>query len=179
MTSIWAQEVADFWFAQPRARWFKKDAAFDAEVTDRFLTLWEEQRSRAPEAFLGSPGEALGAVILFDQYPRNMFRDDARSFATDALALATARGAIDAGLDRNMSKDERTFLQMPFEHSEDIEDQERSVALFAALGDPELLDFARRHHAIVEKFGRFPHRNAVLGRAPTPDEIAHADAQPF
>lgn len=175
----WADEVASFWFAQPEERWFKRDADFDREVTERFLPLWEEQRSHAVGAFLGSPTDALGAVILFDQLPRNMFRDDARSFATDPLALAIAGAAIDRDFDGGMSKNERTFLQMPFEHSERIEDQERSVALFAALGDPRLLDFAERHRDIVVRFGRFPHRNAMLGRAPRADEIAAGDVNPF
>lgn len=177
--SGWADEVRSFWFAQPKARWFKRDAAFDAEIRERFLDLWEEQRGSTVETFLGSPTEVLGAIILFDQFPRNMFRDDAQSFATDHLALAIAGQALDRGYDADMSKDERTFLQMPFEHSEDLDDQERAVALFVALGDPELIDFARKHHAIVERFGRFPHRNAVLGRTPRPDEIAAGDIQPF
>lgn len=179
MIAGWADEVSGFWFGQPRQRWFKRDAAFDGEVTARFRDLWEEQRGRTVDAFLGSPADALGAVILFDQFPRNMFRDDARSFATDHLALAIAREALDRGFDAGMTKDERTFLQMPFEHSEDLDDQARAVALFIALGDPELIDFARKHHAIIARFGRFPHRNAVLGRTPRPDEIAAGDVQPF
>lgn len=177
--SGWADEVTRFWFALPKTRWFKRDAAFDAEIRERFLDLWEEQRGLTVDAVLGSPTEALGAIILFDQFPRNMFRDDAQSFATDHLALAIAREALDREFDADMSKDERTFLQMPFEHSEDLDDQERAVALFVALGDPELIDFARKHHAIIERFGRFPHRNAVLGRTPRPDEIAAGDIQPF
>ena len=177
--SGWADEVRSFWFAQPPARWFKRDAAFDADIRERFMDLWEEQRGSTVDAFLASPTQALGAIILFDQFPRNMFRDDARSFATDHLALAIAGQALDRGYDANMSKDERTFLQMPFEHSEVLDDQERAVALFVALGDPELIDFARKHHAIIERFGRFPHRNAVLGRTPRPDEIAAGDVQPF
>jgi uncharacterized protein (DUF924 family) len=177
--SGWADEVRTFWLAQPRARWFARDDALDAEIRRRFLDLWGARRSSTVEAFLATPGEALGAVILFDQFPRNMFRDHADSFATDHLAVAIAREALDRGYDADMKKDERMFLYMPFEHSEDLEDQERAVALFVALGDPELIDFARRHHAIVERFGRFPHRNAALGRAPRPDEIAAGDVHPF
>jgi len=175
----WADEVRDFWFAQPKSRWFKRDAVFDTEIEERFRVLWEEQRGSTVETLLSSPTDALGAIILFDQFPRNLFRDDAQSFATDHLALAIAGQALDRGYDADMTKDERTFLQMPFEHSEDLDDQERAVALFVALGDPELIDFARRHHAIIERFGRFPHRNAMLGRTPRPDEIAAGDVLPF
>lgn len=175
----WADEVRRFWFAQPEQRWWKGDPELDAEIRERFLPLWEDQRSKPAEDFLASPQEALAAVILFDQFPRNMFRGHADSFATDHLALAIAGAALARGFDDGMSKHERAFLQMPFEHSENIDDQERSLALFTALGDHELLRFARLHHDVIERFGRFPHRNAMLGREPRPSEIAAGNVTPW
>ena len=179
MTPPWVDEVRGFWLSQPPERWWRADPEFDAEVRERFLEIWEQQRDRTPESFLGSSDEAVAAVILFDQFPRNMFRGAADQFATDPLALAIARGALDRGLDGHMSKDERTFLQMPFQHSEDLGDQQRSLLLFAALGDSELQHYARLHHDVIERFGRFPHRNAILGRQPRADEIAAGDVVPW
>lgn len=132
-----------------------------------------------PESFLDDARTALAAVILFDQLPRNMFRGHADQFMTDPLALAIARAAVDRGYDQDMTKDEKAFLYMPFEHSENLADQRRAVALFTALGDDWLLGFARKHHDIIERFGRFPHRNAILGRAPRPAELAAGDVVPW
>ncbi len=132
-----------------------------------------------PESFLDDARTALAAVILFDQLPRNMFRGHADQFMTDPLALAIARAAVDRGYDQDMTKDEKAFLYMPFEHSENLADQRRALALFTALGDDWLLGFARKHHDIIERFGRFPHRNAILGRAPRPAELAAGDVVPW
>lgn len=179
MVPEWVAEVRSFWFGQPHDRWWRGGADFDAEIRERFLGLWEEQRERTPESFLGSSDEAVAAVLLFDQFPRNMFRGTAEQFATDPLALAVAKAALTRGLDGHMSKDERTFLQMPLEHSENLDDQQRSVALFTALGDPKLLGYARKHHDVIERFGRFPHRNAILGRQPRPEEVAAGKVVPW
>ncbi len=132
-----------------------------------------------PKSFLDDARTALAAVILFDQLPRNMFRGHADQFMTDPLALAIARAAVDRGYDQDMTKDEKAFLYMPFEHSENLADQRRALALFTALGDDWLLGFARKHHDIIERFGRFPHRNAILGRAPRPAELAAGDVVPW
>ena len=132
-----------------------------------------------PESFLDDARTALAAVILFDQLPRNMFRGHADQFMTDPLALAIARAAVDRGYDKDMTKDQKAFLYMPFEHSENLADQRRALALFTALGDDWLLGFARKHHDIIERFGRFPHRNAILGRAPRPAELAAGDVVPW
>ena len=132
-----------------------------------------------PESFLDDARTALAAVILFDQLPRNMFRGHADQFMTDPLALAIARAAVDRGYNQDMTKDEKAFLYMPFEHSENLADQRRALALFTALGNDWLLGFARKHHDIIERFGRFPHRNAILGRAPRPAEIAAGDVVPW
>jgi uncharacterized protein (DUF924 family) len=118
-------------------------------------------------------------VILFDQLPRNMFRGRADQFATDHLALAVARAAIERGYDDGMEQAKRGFLYMPFQHSEDLPDQVRSLLLFTALGDAEQLRFARLHHDVIERFGRFPHRNKALGRKPTAMELAAGDVVPW
>jgi uncharacterized protein (DUF924 family) len=175
----WTREVLDFWFAQKPETWWSADEEFDSEVRERFLEHWEEQQQRLVESFLGSPDEALAAVILFDQFPRNMFRGDARTYATDHMALAIAKAAVGQGYDETLGKDERTFLYMPYQHSEVLADQQRSLALFSALDDPELLRFAKLHHDVIERFGRFPHRNAILGRAPRPDEVAAGNVVPW
>jgi uncharacterized protein (DUF924 family) len=118
-------------------------------------------------------------VILFDQLPRNMFRGHAEQFATDHLALAIAKAAVDEGFDEQLEPRERAFLYMPFEHSETIDDQNRAMLLFTALGDAEMLHFAKLHHEVIERFGRFPHRNAMLGRTPRADELAAGDVVPW
>jgi uncharacterized protein (DUF924 family) len=175
----WRDEVLAFWFGLAKEQWWKADPALDAEIRDRFLALWEEKRANVPETFLGSARDALAAVILFDQFPRNMMRGHADQFSTDPLALAIAKGAVDRKLDDAMSPAERGFLYMPFQHSEDLGDQKRSVALFTALGDPYQLGYARKHHDVIERFGRFPHRNSILGRPPRPAEIEAGEVVPW
>jgi uncharacterized protein (DUF924 family) len=165
-----AQSVLDFWFRgnEERKEWFQKDPVFDAEIRARFLPLYEEAARGALAAWKHSPRECLALIILLDQFPRNMFRGDARTYATDALARAAARHAVAAGYDRSLSEIERTFVYLPFEHSENLADQERALELFR--GNPNY-EWARKHWEIVRRFGRFPHRNAVLGRQSTPAEI--------
>jgi uncharacterized protein (DUF924 family) len=168
----WSREVLDFWFGLRPEQWWKADPALDQEIKERFEELWQEQRDRHPSEFLGSPEEAAAAVILFDQFPRNMYRGHADQFSTDPLALAIAKGAIDKGYDERLPKAERSFLYMPFQHSEDLEDQKRSLILFHNLGDEDMLGYARKHHDVIARFGRFPHRNAMLGRRSTAEEEA-------
>jgi uncharacterized protein (DUF924 family) len=165
-----AQSVLDFWFRgnEERKEWFQKDPAFDDEIRARFLPLYEEAARGALAAWKHSPSECLALIILLDQFPRNMFRGDARTYATDALALDAARHAVAAGYDRSLSEIERTFIYLPFEHSENLADQETALRLFAGHANYE---WARKHWEIVRRFGRFPHRNAVLGRQSTPAEI--------
>lgn len=167
----WAGEVLGFWFGLPHACWWHKDAAFDAEVRGRFLALHEALRAR-PGPTLASPRAALAAVVVLDQFSRNMFRDDPRAYASDALARGIAVAAIDAGWDADMEKEARLFLYMPFEHSENLADQHRAVALIGALGDPEWMHYAEAHCRVIARFGRFPHRNAILGRASSEAEDA-------
>jgi uncharacterized protein (DUF924 family) len=172
-------EILSFWFGLSRAQWFNEDPDLDEAIRDRFLTLWEEAFGSPASAYLGSAREALAAVILFDQMPRNMFRGRADQFMTDTLALAIAKSAVNRGYDDALSPAERGILYMPFQHSEELDDQQRSVGLFTALGDDHQLGFARKHHDVIERFGRFPHRNAILGRTPRPDEVAAGDVVPW
>ncbi len=175
----WRGEILHFWFGLDKAEWFAADAGLDHRIRERFGKLWKEKQALPPERFLGDPLTALAAVILFDQFPRNMFRGHADQFATDTLALAVARGAVERGFDQELDEQERGFLYLPFEHSESLDDQRQSVLLFTRLGDPLYLDYAKKHHDVIERFGRFPHRNAMLGRAPRPAETAAGEVTPF
>jgi len=179
VSEAWVDEILGFWFAHGKADWWKVNPEFDAEIARRFEELWARERENVPEHFLGSADEALAAVILFDQFPRNMFRGHADQFSTDPLALAIARGAVDRDFDDGMTSVRRGFLYMPFQHSEDLRDQVQSLLLFSALGDDEQLDYARKHHSVIERFGRFPHRNKILGRKPTAMESAAGDVFPW
>jgi uncharacterized protein (DUF924 family) len=181
-----AARVLHFWFGEYERgghrdpRWFVKDPAFDAEIRARFLALHEEAAAGKLANWMKTPGDCLALVVLLDQFPRNMFRspgkEAARAFAADPLALATARHAVDSGCDAGLRPAERMFLYLPFEHSESLEEQWRSLALMSRLAPyPETADavpYAVRHREIVRRFGRFPHRNAALGRASTPEEAA-------
>jgi uncharacterized protein (DUF924 family) len=186
-------EILDFWFGPPGSpgygqscsEWFRKDPAFDAEIRTRFgaaieIALaggfadwadWPDKSNRTTVA-----RAALARVLLLDQFTRNSFRDSARAFAGDALARATAEAAVARGDDSTLMPVERSFLYLPFEHAEDPAAQERAVALFTRLRDEtgmgDQLPWVERHAAVIRRFGRFPHRNAVLGRESTPEEIA-------
>ena len=175
----WIADVLDFWFGLDPKQWWRGPPELDQEIRERFEKLWRDKRQLPAESFLASPDEALAAVILFDQFPRNMFRGQAMQYSTDPLAMAIARGAIDRGLDETIAKERRGFLYMPFQHSEDPDDQQRSLLLFTALGDDEQLRYAKLHHDVIGRFGRFPHRNAMLGRQPRPAEIAAGDVVPW
>jgi uncharacterized protein (DUF924 family) len=163
-------DVLAFWFADS-ARWWKHDPAFDAEVRERFLALHGAVDGGEREDWLETARGALAYVIVLDQLSRNMFRGTARMFASDPRARAAARMAVGRGDDRALSEDERTFLYMPFMHSEDVADQDRCVALCASASS-DARSSAERHRDIVRRFGRFPHRNALLGRPSTPEELA-------
>jgi uncharacterized protein (DUF924 family) len=162
------QQLLDFWFGQNRKAWFEKNSAFDEEIRARFLALYEQAVAGGLADWQQAPKSCLALVILLDQLPRNMFRGTARAFTADPLALAAARIIVERGWDRDMTEDERTFAYLPFEHSESLEDQEKSLRLFEGNANYE---WARRHWEIIRRFGRFPHRNAVLGRASTAEEI--------
>jgi uncharacterized protein (DUF924 family) len=169
-----AREVLQFWFdplldaAQRNQRWFGKDSAFDAEIRRRFLALYEEGAAGRLDAWKSSAHECLALVVLLDQFPRNMFRGEARAFATDAVAREAARALLPRAAE--LSTEERLFAYLPFEHSESLGDQALACELIGPLG-AELARYAQRHREIIERFGRFPHRNQILGRASTPEEV--------
>jgi uncharacterized protein (DUF924 family) len=172
------QDVLDFWFNQPPVNWFRKNAAFDATVRERFgatidvaldggLRAWDEQ---------GAEG-VLARILVLDQFTRNAWRDTPTAFAGDALALEAAEGLVRRGTHLQLTPQQRSFAYMPFEHAEDADVQEEAVILFSELaeehpGFADSLDFARRHSRVIARFGRFPHRNAILGRPSTPEEAA-------
>jgi uncharacterized protein (DUF924 family) len=168
----WIEDVLRFWFEEAGPKqWFEKSEPFDADVRRRFLALHEELAVQPSDTLLGDARTALAAVIVFDQLPRNMFRGSPRAFATDAKALEIADAVVASGLDTGLSKDERLFCYLPFEHAEDARAQARCLALMSALGDPELTKWAEAHKVVIDRFGRFPHRNAVLERASSPEEV--------
>lgn len=173
VTADWAAALLDFWFNQVGEEgWYSHDPALDQHCIDRFAVLWSEKRTLPAESFLDRADDALAAVLLFDQLPRNMFRGQAQAFATDPIAREVARGAIALGYDIQIGGAGRLFFYMPFQHSEDLADQELSLSLFEGTGDARSLDFARQHHATIARFGRFPHRNTALGRTTLPAEAA-------
>jgi uncharacterized protein (DUF924 family) len=179
LTADWRADVLRFWFGLDEQQRWKGGPNLDAEIGERFRETWSDKRQLPASSFLGDPLDALAGVILFDQFPRNMFRGHADQFSTDHLALQIAKGAMEKDYDEQLQPDERTFLYMPFEHSEVLADQRRSVQLFTKLGDDYLLGFAHKHHDVIARFGRFPHRNAMLGRTPRPDEIAAGEVVPW
>lgn len=170
----WPREVISFWFDDAvRGRWFgANDAQFDLLIRDRFGVLYRACVDQSIDAALASTERALATIIVLDQFPRNMFRGTPEAFAQDGLARAVAAEGIARGLDRELSVDERLFFYLPFEHSEDLADQERVVALIEGLGNADYTRFAVAHRDIIARFGRFPHRNAILGRTSSDAEKA-------
>ena len=168
----WVGEVLRFWFEElGEDDWFATDHHVDARIRARFQSLHEQVVAQEPRD-APSARELLATIIVLDQFSRNLFRGSPRAYAADALARRLARAAVDRGCDRDMSANERMFLYLPFEHSEEPDDQELSVRLFEKLGNDNWTIYARAHKAIIDDFGRFPHRNAVLGRESTPEELA-------
>jgi uncharacterized protein (DUF924 family) len=169
----WADGVLAFWFEEIEpAAWFERDPVLDATVGARFLAVHESVATHfGLAAATVSPRQAVASAIVLDQFPRNMFRGTPRAFATDRLALAVAREAVARRFDRELDENRRLFLYLPFQHSERLADQQRAVELVADLGDPEWRRYATAHRDIIARFGRFPHRNAILGRSSTPAEL--------
>ncbi|RYF27579.1 MAG: DUF924 domain-containing protein [Comamonadaceae bacterium] len=168
-----AQDVLHFWFDQSTPQqWFQKDDAFDAAIRERFAALHASAAQGELWEWRSTAAGRLAEVIVLDQFSRNLHRGDARSFAQDGMALALAQETVARGNDADLPPAQRAFIYMPYMHSESLRVQNESVRLFTALGNDNNLDFAQRHQAIVARFGRFPHRNDVLGRASTPEETA-------
>jgi len=172
------QDVLAFWRAAGPDKWFTKDTAFDDEIRSRFLATYEAAAARTL-AWDDTAEGALALLIVLDQFPRNIFRGSARAFAADPLAREIATRAIARGLDSQVAVPERSFFYLPYEHSETLADQERGVALNRASGDADALKWAELHADIIRRFGRFPHRNAVLGRATTAEEQIFLDGGGF
>jgi uncharacterized protein (DUF924 family) len=166
-----AQEIVDFWRAAGPERWFRKDEAFDAEFRARFLPAHEAASAGALDAWVESATGALALLLLLDQFPRNAFRGTARVYATDAKAREIARDALQRGWDVRVDASLQPFFYLPFMHSEAPADHDLSVQLNGRLGG-ESARFAEHHRGIIRRFGRFPHRNAILGRESTPEELA-------
>jgi uncharacterized protein (DUF924 family) len=173
-----ADSVLGFWRDAGPKRWFRKDPSFDAEFRGRFLAAHDAAARGELDGWAADAAGALALLILLDQFPRNAFRGSAQMFATDAPARRIARRAIAAGLDRQADAQLRNFFYLPLMHSEALEDQQRAVALTEPLG-PQPQRFAVLHRDIIQKFGRFPHRNALLGRSTTADEQAFLDEGGF
>jgi uncharacterized protein (DUF924 family) len=179
-----AKAIYDFWFGGPaldefgqsRKAWFVKDRVFDEEIRQRFSATLETAERGELQHWRDTPRACLSLIILLDQFPRNMFRDTPRAFATDAMALESARFALERSYDQAFISLERIFFYLPFEHSESLADQAHCVALVQMLADAdpsqaEFLDYAKRHHDVIAQFGRFPHRNRILGRDSTEAEF--------
>jgi uncharacterized protein (DUF924 family) len=173
------EAVLAFWREAGPDKWFTKDTAFDDAIKARFLATYDSAAAGQLADWEQTAEGALALAVVLDQFPRNMFRGDARTYAADPLARAVAERAIARGFDRQVPADNRQFFYLPFEHSESLADQERCCALFRASGNADDLKWAELHADIIRRFGRFPHRNALLGRATTPQEQAFLDGGGF
>lgn len=175
LSKVWRQEVLRFWFEELEPKqWFQSSDELDATITSRFKTILEEIRTWSVTSLVGQSAEdALAAVIVLDQFSRNIYRKQAEAFAQDMLARTVSSAAIEQELDQNLEEQQRHFLYMPFMHAEDLDAQKRSLELFGVLGDENTLKFAREHYELVEQFGRFPYRNDVLGRQSSPEEESY------
>lgn len=169
----WVADVLRYWLEDlTLEQCFEKNDGIDATIAARFSAVHEALAANQGAIRTEAPRELLAAIIVFDQFSRNLFRGSAKAFATDPTARRLARTAVADGFDQAMSTRERIFVYLPFEHSENAADQEQSVTLIAQLGDPKYDKYAMAHKVIIDRFGRFPHRNVALGRVSTPEEIA-------
>ena len=173
------QEVLDFWFGVDPKKWYVKDETFDASIRTRFLPTYEAAAAGKLADWEATPESALALVIVLDQFPRNMFRGSPRTFATDTVALAVAKRALARDFDRQLELARRNFLYLPFMHSEHLADQLRCIELSRKAGRAESAKWAEHHADIIRRFGRFPHRNRLLGRATTPEEQVFLDQGGF
>ena len=172
------QEIVDFWFADKvRKMWFNSTAEFDRQLCDRFTELLEHASEGNLDHWKQSAVGCLALVIILDQFPLNMFRGEARSFATEARSREIAKHAIAKEFDKELTVEQQAFLYMPFMHSEDLADQEMALELFSKPGLESNLRFARHHHAIIQTYGRFPHRNQALGRSSTRVEVEYLESK--
>lgn len=167
------QDIIRLWFVENgREEWFKKDEAFDERIRSKFLGTHQDVRTGATAAWRNTPEGRLAEILVLDQFARNMFRGTPEAFAGDARALALAKEAVAAGDDMRVDASKRQFFYMPYMHSESSEVHAEAVPLFEKLGDPEVLKYELMHKDIIDRFGRYPHRNRILGRTSTPEEEA-------
>lgn len=178
-TQIDPKTVVGFWKAAGPDKWFAKDEAFDAQFRDRFMEAHIAAARRELDGWMDTAEGALALMILLDQFPRNVWRNTGHAFATDPLARHLALSALDAGRDQEVENDLRRFFYLPLQHAEDLALQERQVVLFQAMDRPADDRWAEHHHGVIARFGRFPHRNAALGRDTTPDEAAFLEEDGF
>ena len=176
---VMSADILAFWREAGSERWYKRDDAFDSEVRNRYLELWQQAGAGELSSWEATDDGALALTIVLDQFPRNMFRGDSRTYSSDALAREVASRAIGRGADQRIDPALLEFLYMPFMHSEHLPDQLRCVELFRSAGNTKNLKYAEDHADIVARFGRFPHRNRILGRATTPEEQAFLDGGGF
>ncbi len=179
MNTVRPRDVLDFWFAAGEAKWWTKSDAFDADIAKRFGVTYAEALAGKLEDWINEPQGALALVIVLDQFSRNLYRNDHRAWAQDAKALALTREVIRRHFDVELPVGVRNWIYMPFMHSEDLACQQEGLTYFARLDQPETMKFAEEHIDIIKRFGRFPHRNAVLGRVSTPQEQSFLDAGGF
>jgi uncharacterized protein (DUF924 family) len=172
------ETILAFWREAGPDKWFTCDDAFDADIREKFHSTYEAAAAGKLSAWEATAEGALALAIVLDQFPRNMFRGEARCYTADLLARQVANRALKRGYDQDVPEEDRRFFFLPFMHSEDMDDQKRCVALYREAGDEDL-KYAERHADIIRRFGRFPHRNAVLGRATTPQERAYLDDDGF
>lgn len=184
------QEVLTFWFGEPsspdygayRTFWFQSTPDLDAEISQKFGSIYDRAIQGELDSLSETAEGALSLILILDQFPRNMFRGKPQAFSSDGKALAIAKEAISKGLDQKLRPFQLLFFYLPFQHSESLQDQEKSLELYAALGQQESMRYAQGHYDLIKRFGRFPHRNAILGRENTPEErsyLAHPDTQSF
>ena len=172
------REIIDFWFSDEVSKfWFDSTPAFDRQLRERYRETWEQAKRGELDHWMESAEGCLALVILLDQFPLNMFRGQAESFSTEAQSREVARVAIERGFDAELDDKQKAFLYLPFMHSEDLADQERSVRLYEQPGLESNLRFARHHREIIREFGRFPHRNAALGRESSATEIEYLNSK--
>ncbi len=172
-------DVVAFWIKSGPKAWFRRSKAFDADIRDRFEALHHAAARGELDGWAATPEGALALLLLLDQFPRNLFRNSPHAFATDPMARKVARDAVERGFDPRVGPHVRPFFYLPFEHSERLEDQDHGVTLCTGSGDPDLVKWANLHRDIIARFGRFPHRNASLGRATTEAEQAFLDEGGF
>ena len=176
-TDLLPRDIIDFWFAEGMERlWFNSTTELDRQIAERFQQTWEQAHQGKLRDWASTAEGCLALIIILDQFPLNMFRGKPESFATEAQAVALAKHAIEQNFDQALAKDQLAFLYMPLMHSEDLDDQNLSVNCFEAAGLEENARFARHHREIIKRFGRFPHRNAILDRESTMDELTYLNS---